>query len=141
MNFFFKQRCQCFDFECENMIQMSPNALLIFPKHFIEIPLQISFKLDKITLADASDIELHCSFVVMDTRHKTIAMVSGDRIICPLPERTKLPSLPVGKGIHLTAFNVYSNICMYFMQHHFSVSLEMLIFIIIISVRKCIQDL
>lgn len=82
---------------CAAMKDVSPSMVSI---PAINRDDKISFKLDKIKLAGSGDIELHCSFVVMDTKHKTIATVSGDRIICPLPERTSLPSLPVGKVLH-----------------------------------------
>lgn len=59
---------------------------------------QISFKLDKVTVQNSVDLELHCRFAVLDTRHKTIASITEDRISCPLPEKYKLPSFPVGLG-------------------------------------------
>ncbi|XP_060588782.1 plexin-A2-like, partial [Ruditapes philippinarum] len=82
---------------CAGMKDVFPNMLSI---PALKQEDKISFKLDKITLADASDLDIHCSFVVMDTKHKTMATVSGDRIVCPLPKRTNLPSLPVGR-VHL----------------------------------------
>lgn len=55
---------------------------------------KLSFKLDRLTVPNPSDLELHCSFVVMDTRHKTQATLIADKVTCPLPERTKFPNFP-----------------------------------------------
>ncbi|XP_045167311.2 plexin-A1-like isoform X2 [Mercenaria mercenaria] len=90
---------------CADMKDVFPRMVSIPAMNHVD---KISFKLDKITLADASDLDLHCSFIVMDTKHKTMATVSGERIVCPLPKRTSLPSLPIGKdhGILEVEFQV-----------------------------------
>lgn len=74
---------------------------IVFYVTFLNV-FQLSFKLDKIALDDSKGLDIHCSFVVMDTKHKTIATMSGDRISCPLPERASIPSLPIGQGINST---------------------------------------
>ncbi|XP_052284342.1 plexin-A4-like isoform X2 [Dreissena polymorpha] len=60
---------------------------------------QIRFNLDKISTTSLSQLEIRCSFIVLGTKHVTIATIDGDAVKCRLPERTKLPTLPHGKVI------------------------------------------
>ncbi|KAL4226893.1 Plexin b2a [Mactra antiquata] len=57
----------------------------------------LKFKLDRISLDESEGVDIHCSFAMMNTVHKTIATMVGDRISCLLPEKTDIPTLPVGQ--------------------------------------------
>jgi len=59
---------------------------------------QISFTLTNVALLKPDSAHLQCSFVAMKSKQVTIAMVAGDRVTCPLPSRTSLPSVPAGRG-------------------------------------------
>lgn len=54
----------------------------------------ITFKLGTVSVLNSSDLDLQCSFAARGRREATAARMIGDRITCPLPQRTRLQSIP-----------------------------------------------
>lgn len=59
-------------------------------KKFFGFLLQLSFQLDNFII-DQGSSDVHCSYVVMETKHRTKAVLDGPKVTCPLPDKKALP--------------------------------------------------
>jgi len=64
----------------------------VFILHF-----QLSFTLDQVSIDNAAD-DMMCSYVVMETQHKTMATVDGNKVRCALPNKKVIPGHTMRTG-------------------------------------------